>query len=92
MRGPASFSTNEMAALLVEGFDRPATIMMPYNPEYYVDLIENSGCRSRPWIWWPTTWTTTCLRTSCSSGRSGSSKRLDVSLRTLAERGFLRRA
>ena len=29
IRGPASFSTNEQAALLVDGFDRPATIMMP---------------------------------------------------------------
>lgn len=43
MRGPASFSTNETAALLVEGFDRPPTIMMPYNPPYYVDLIERAG-------------------------------------------------
>ena len=43
IRGPASFSTNEQAALLVDGFDRPATIMMPYNPEYYEDLIANAG-------------------------------------------------
>lgn len=43
IRGPANFSTNESAALLVEGFDRPATIMMPYNPEYYEDLIVNAG-------------------------------------------------
>jgi len=46
IRGPASFSTNEMAALLVEGFDRPPAIMMPYNPEYYEDLILNAGFRS----------------------------------------------
>ena len=43
IRGPANFSTNESAALLVEGFDRPPTIMMPYNPEYYEDLIVNAG-------------------------------------------------
>ena len=43
IRGPASFSTNEMAALLVDGFERPPTIMMPYNPEYYEDLIQNAG-------------------------------------------------
>jgi hypothetical protein len=43
MRGPASFSTNETAALLVEGFERPPTIMMPYNPPYYADLIEGAG-------------------------------------------------
>jgi len=46
IRGPANFSTNESAALLVEGFDRPPTIMMPYNPEYYEDLILNAGFHS----------------------------------------------
>jgi ribosomal protein S18 acetylase RimI-like enzyme len=43
MRGPTSFSLNEMAGLLVMGFDRPPTIMMPYNPEYYVALVEEAG-------------------------------------------------
>lgn len=43
MRGPASFSLNETAGLLVMGFDRPPTVMMPYNPEYYVDLITGAG-------------------------------------------------
>jgi len=43
MRGPTSFSLNETAGLLVMGFDRPPTVMMPYNPEYYVDLITGAG-------------------------------------------------
>ena len=43
VRGPASFSLNEIAGLLVMGFDRPPTIMMPYNPEYYVALVEEAG-------------------------------------------------
>lgn len=43
MRGPASFSTNETAGLLIEGFERPPVVMMPYNPAYYVPLIERSG-------------------------------------------------
>jgi GNAT superfamily N-acetyltransferase len=43
MRGPASFSLNETAGLLTLGFDRPPTVMMPYNPEYYVDLITEAG-------------------------------------------------
>lgn len=43
MRGPTSFSMNEVAGLLVMGFDRPPTIMMPYNPKYYVDLVEGAG-------------------------------------------------
>lgn len=43
MRGPASFSTNEEAGLLVEGFDSPPRIMMPYNPARYVSLIADAG-------------------------------------------------
>ena len=43
MRGPASFSTNEEAGLLIEGFDASPTIMMPYNPAWYVELIRNAG-------------------------------------------------
>ncbi len=43
MRGPTSFSLNEMAGLLVMGFDRPPTVMMPYNPEYYGELITGAG-------------------------------------------------
>jgi GNAT superfamily N-acetyltransferase len=46
MRGPASFSVNDECGLLVEGFDTPNTIMMPYNPEYYVSLHERGGLRT----------------------------------------------
>ena len=43
MRGPASFSLNETAGLLTMGFDRPPTVMMPYNPEYYIELVTGAG-------------------------------------------------
>ncbi len=43
MRGPASFSTNEQVGFLVEGFDTPPFIMMPYNPPYYIDLTLEAG-------------------------------------------------
>lgn len=43
MRGPASFSVNDECGLLVEGFDRPNTIMMPHNPPYYVNLLQSAG-------------------------------------------------
>ncbi|MDH3297258.1 MAG: N-acetyltransferase [Gemmatimonadota bacterium] len=45
MRGPASFSTNEEAGLLIEGFDMPPAVMMPYNPARYVRLVETAGFR-----------------------------------------------
>lgn len=43
IRGPMSFSTNEEAGLLVDGFDSPPVVMMTYNPPYYVNLIERAG-------------------------------------------------
>jgi GNAT superfamily N-acetyltransferase len=43
MRGPASFSTNDEAGLLVAGFETPPVIMMPHNPPYYVRLVEAAG-------------------------------------------------
>ncbi|HID09873.1 MAG TPA: N-acetyltransferase [Candidatus Latescibacteria bacterium] len=43
MRGPMEFSTNETCGMLVEGFDRPPMVMMPYNPPYYPQLLEALG-------------------------------------------------
>ena len=45
--GPVNLTTNDTCGLLVEGFDRPPMVMMPYNPPYYLDLIENSGYRKK---------------------------------------------
>ncbi len=42
MRGPFTFSTNEISGLLIDAFDQPPMIMMPYNYEYYTTLIENA--------------------------------------------------
>ena len=46
LRGPASFSTNDECGLLVEGFDTPATVLTPWNPPYYVGLVEGAGFRA----------------------------------------------
>lgn len=43
--GPLSFSTNEEAGLLVEGFEDPPVIMNPYHPPYYKELLESYGLR-----------------------------------------------
>ena len=43
MRGPANPSTNDSFGLLVDAFEKPPVIMMPYNPDYYPRLHENSG-------------------------------------------------
>lgn len=43
--GPMSFSSNQEFGLLVDGFDGPPYVMMPYNPRYYADLFAACGLR-----------------------------------------------
>ena len=43
LRGPVSPSTNDECGLLVDGFDKPPVMLMPYNPEYYGELLESYG-------------------------------------------------
>lgn len=42
-RGPISPSTNYEIGLLIDGFDQAPSIMMPYNPPYYSELITGAG-------------------------------------------------
>ncbi|MBU1950778.1 MAG: GNAT family N-acetyltransferase, partial [Candidatus Eisenbacteria bacterium] len=44
-RGPVNPSTNETCALLIDGFDDPPQIMMPYNLPEYAVLLEGSGLK-----------------------------------------------
>jgi hypothetical protein len=43
MIGPTNFSTNHEVGMLIEGFDEPPMVMMPYNKPYYNVLAENFG-------------------------------------------------
>ena len=43
LRGPMSFSTNDECGFLIEGFDSSPMVMMPYNPEYYLEFMEEYG-------------------------------------------------
>ena len=43
LRGPASPSMNAECGLLIEGFDAPPVVMMPYNPRHYPALVEACG-------------------------------------------------
>ncbi len=43
MRGPIDLSTHNNCLWLVDGFDSPPKIMMPYNPPYYEDFILAQG-------------------------------------------------
>jgi len=43
MVGPMNPSTNDECGLLIDGFESPPCLMMPYNPKYYSDLAEGAG-------------------------------------------------
>ena len=45
LRGPTNPALHYGLGLLVEGFDSPPTLMMPYNPSYYPRLVETYGLR-----------------------------------------------
>ena len=47
MAGPMNPSTNDECGLLIEGFDAPPCLMMPYNPRHYPSLVEDFGLSKR---------------------------------------------
>ncbi|MEU7895584.1 hypothetical protein AB0B45_22355 [Nonomuraea sp. NPDC049152] len=51
MLGPVNFTTNDECGLLVDGFDAPPRVMMPYNPAYYPALLEGYGLTKAKDLW-----------------------------------------
>jgi hypothetical protein len=51
MLGPVNLSTNHDCGLLVEGFDYPPAMMMPYNFPYYQRLLETDGFKKAKDLW-----------------------------------------
>lgn len=43
VRGPIDLSTHNNCLLLIDGFDSPPMMMMPYNPPYYPQFLERDG-------------------------------------------------
>jgi hypothetical protein len=43
VRGPIDLSTHNNCLFLVDGFDSPPMVMMPYNPPYYPQFVEQAG-------------------------------------------------
>ncbi|HEX2908013.1 MAG TPA: hypothetical protein VHO69_14180, partial [Phototrophicaceae bacterium] len=43
LRGPINGKLENGCAFLLEGFNRPPFVTMPYNPPYYIDLMEQLG-------------------------------------------------
>jgi len=55
--GPLVINPRDQIGLLTDGFDRPATLLTPYNPPYYAGLLERAGyrvaVRLRAYAWEP---------------------------------------
>ena len=51
VRGPVNPTMNDVAGLLVDGFDRPPAILLPYNYPYYQGLLERWGFRRAMTMW-----------------------------------------
>lgn len=43
MRGPANYSTNDSCGVLIDGFDDPPAVLMPYNRPDYDGLLQAAG-------------------------------------------------
>lgn len=51
VRGPTNPSLNDMAGLLVDGFDREPSLLMPYNPPYHADFLQRYGFERAMTMW-----------------------------------------
>jgi len=51
VRGPVNPTINDTAGLLVNRFDRPPSILMPYNFQYYVEFLERYGFQRAMTMW-----------------------------------------
>src|SRR3954470_404641 len=49
--GPASFTTNDVCGLLVDGFDHPPMVLTPQNPRYYEHLWVDAGWEPAMDLW-----------------------------------------
>ncbi len=51
VRGPANPTLNDVAGLLVDGFDRPPSILLPYNYPFYQDYLQRWGFERAMTMW-----------------------------------------
>lgn len=51
VRGPTNPSMNDTAGLLVDGFDREPSVLMPYNAPYYESFLQRFGFERAMTMW-----------------------------------------
>lgn len=50
-RGPVNPTMNDTAGLLVDGFDREPSVLMPYNPPFYEEFLTRYGFQPAMTMW-----------------------------------------
>ncbi len=90
MRGPANPSQNYEWGLLIEGFDRPPTFMMTYNPPYYQTLYEQYGLQKAQdmYAFWGHVDMLASLDQRLAFVADESARRLNLTVRPLDPRRF----
>lgn len=89
LRGPASPSLNDSAGMLVDAFDHPPLVMMPYNPPTYPGWVEAAGYAKAKdlWAWWFDIDTSVNRRAQRILGRIERSLTPSPTIRSLRRRG-----
>ncbi len=92
LRGPMNPSLNYTLGILVEGFDRPPSFMMTYNPPYYPELIESCGLRKCQDLYAYEGWIHQLPEVTARFGPTAHQimERLGLKLRPLDRKNFLR--
>ena len=89
MRGPISMNINDEIGLLIDGFDSPPVIMMPHNPPYYENLIENYGFKKEiDWFAYYMEERSGTVPRRLSLGVERIKKRFDISIRPINMKRF----
>jgi hypothetical protein len=84
--GPVNFTTSDECGLLVDGFDAPPRVLMPYNPPYYPALLEHCGLRKAKDLWSWECGVEVDPRVLRIAGRAG--ERYGITMRSLDLRRF----
>ncbi len=90
IRGPVNPSMNDECGFLIEGHDKTPSIMMPYTPEYYIELSESYGFRKAKDLYALIKYTSEGIPQRIERMIDGVIKKTGVKIRTLDMRNFER--
>lgn len=85
--GPVNLTTHDETGLQVDGFGSPPMLLSPYNPPYYVELLESSGYASHreyhSYLWTPDYRIGPAVRRLVASARKGTGIAAGITVRPL---------